>query len=125
MFFFSLLDIMAQEVHIQSNFPFIILTIVILCGIVLGYLELKKINIKMDRFLNKIEQSGNIESFKNIENNNNNNNNISSHLQQTSPHLQQTSPHLQQTSPHLQQNVREIYHDKNVKSNNYDDDKKK
>ena len=48
---------MTQEVHIQSNFPLIILTIVVLCGIILGYLEFKKINIKLDKIIEQINNN--------------------------------------------------------------------
>jgi len=50
---------MTQEVHIQSNFPLIILTVVVLCGIILAYLEFKKINMKVDKLIQKLNETQN------------------------------------------------------------------
>ena len=46
---------MLKELHIESNIPIIFLTIVIICMIIYGYLEIKKINNRFDSLNSKIE----------------------------------------------------------------------
>ena len=65
---------MLQELHIQSNLPIIILTILVICAIVLGYLEFKKVHNMIDTINNRLDSLKNIkyespkkEKEKNIE----------------------------------------------------------
>lgn len=46
---------MLQELQIQSNLPLIILTILVICIVVIGYLELKKIHNSIDTLNNRID----------------------------------------------------------------------
>ncbi len=46
---------MLKELHIESNIPIIFLTIVIICMIIYGYLEIKKINHRFDSLNSKME----------------------------------------------------------------------
>lgn len=51
---------MLQELHIQSNLPIIILTVLVICAIVLGYLEFKKVNNMIDLINNRLDGLKNI-----------------------------------------------------------------
>ncbi len=51
---------MLQELHIQSNLPIIILTVLVICAIVLGYLEFKKVNTMIDLINNRLDGLKNI-----------------------------------------------------------------
>lgn len=53
---------MLQELHIQSNLPIIILTVLVICAIVLGYLEFKKVNNMIDLINNRLDGLKNIKS---------------------------------------------------------------
>jgi hypothetical protein len=53
---------MLQELHIQSNLPIIILTVLVICAIVLGYLELKKVNNMIDLINNRLDGLKNIKT---------------------------------------------------------------
>tara|TARA_Y100000389_G_scaffold16677_1_gene14684 strand:+ start:446 stop:1303 length:858 start_codon:yes stop_codon:yes gene_type:complete len=46
---------MLQELQIQSNLPLIILTILVICIVVIGYLELKKVHNSIDTLNNRID----------------------------------------------------------------------
>ena len=46
---------MPEEVHIQSNLPLIILTIILICVLILGYIEIKKLFIKIDSIHSKLD----------------------------------------------------------------------
>ena len=46
---------MWKEFYIQSNIPLIILTIAVLCLLFIGYLEVKKLNIRIDNLNNRVE----------------------------------------------------------------------
>ena len=46
---------MLQELQIQSNLPLIILTILVICIVVIGYLEIKKIHNSIDTINNRID----------------------------------------------------------------------
>ena len=46
---------MPEEDHIQSNLPLIILTIILICVLVLGYIEIKKLFIKIDSIHSKLD----------------------------------------------------------------------
>ena len=49
-----------KELHIQSNLPIIILTILVICAIVLGYLEFKKVHNMIDTIHNRLDSLKNI-----------------------------------------------------------------
>ena len=53
---------MLQELHSQSNLPIIILTVLVICAIVLGYLEFKKVNNMIDLINNRLDGLKNIKS---------------------------------------------------------------
>ena len=46
---------MLQELQIQSNLPLIILTILVICIVVIGYLELKKVHNSIDTLNNRFD----------------------------------------------------------------------
>ena len=46
---------MLQELHIQSNMPLIILAILVICAIILGYLEFKKVHSTIDILVNRLD----------------------------------------------------------------------
>ena len=46
---------MWKEFYIQSNIPLMILTIAVLCLLFIGYLEVKKINNRIDNLNNRVE----------------------------------------------------------------------
>lgn len=60
---------MLQELHIQSNLPLIILAISFICVVVIGFLEFKKISLRLDELTTQLnglssQQAANIEDNK-------------------------------------------------------------
>ena len=43
-----------QELHIQSNLPLIVLAISFICVVIIGFLEFKKISIKIEELSEQI-----------------------------------------------------------------------
>lgn len=60
---------MLQELQIQSNLPLIILTILVICIVVIGYLELKKVHNSIDTLNNRIDSLKKNETKINIKDN--------------------------------------------------------
>ena len=44
-----------QELHIQSNLPLIVLAISFICVVIIGFLEFKKITIKIEELSEQIK----------------------------------------------------------------------
>ena len=42
-----------QELHIQSNLPLIVLTISLICIVIIGFLEFKKVSLRLDESWSK------------------------------------------------------------------------
>ena len=55
---------MLKELYIESNIPLIFLTIIIICIVIYGYLEIKKINNRFDSINSKIDSLINKEENK-------------------------------------------------------------
>ena len=60
---------MLQELHIQSNLPLIILAISFICVVVIGFLEFKKVSLRLDELTTQLhglssQQAANIEDNK-------------------------------------------------------------
>ena len=55
---------MLKELYIESNIPIIFLTIIIICIVIYGYLEIKKINNRFDSINSKIDSLINKEENK-------------------------------------------------------------
>ena len=55
---------MLKELYIESNIPIIFLTIIIICIVIYGYLEIKKINNRFDSINSKIDSLINKEDNK-------------------------------------------------------------
>ena len=67
---------MLKELYIESNIPIIFLTIIIICIIIYGYLEIKKINNRFDSLNSKIESLIKQNNDDNKQNNYDNNKDI-------------------------------------------------
>ena len=49
-----------QELHIQSNLPLIVLAISFICVVIIGFLEFKKISIKIEELSEQIKLIQNV-----------------------------------------------------------------
>ena len=43
-----------QELHIQSNLPLIVLAISFICVVIIGFLEFKKVSLRLDELSSQI-----------------------------------------------------------------------
>ena len=47
---------MWKELHIQSNLPLIIMSVSFICIVIIGFLEYRKISIRIDKLVEKVNQ---------------------------------------------------------------------
>ena len=47
---------MWKELHIQSNLPLIIMSVSFICILIIGFLEYRKISIRIDKLVEKVNQ---------------------------------------------------------------------
>ena len=46
---------MLKELHIQSNLPLIILSVSFICIVIIGFLEFKKVSVRLNNLIEKIK----------------------------------------------------------------------
>lgn len=64
-----------QELHIQSNLPLIVLAVSFICIVIIGFLEFKKVSIRMDELSEQIKLLRTIKREPLTNDNNDNNDN--------------------------------------------------
>jgi hypothetical protein len=72
---------MLQELHIQSNLPLIILAISFICVVVIGFLEFKKVSLRLDELTTKINSLSS-QPAKPVENNKKEEDNIKDNIKE-------------------------------------------
>ena len=61
-----------QELHIQSNLPLIVLTISLICIVIIGFLEFKKVSLRLDELTHELNSLKSDKSKGSIKNKNKN-----------------------------------------------------